>query len=280
MAENKIKWPNGARCAVMYSFDFDGETIFNDGPEGKDWEWPRSLSYGRYGPNRGVWHILNLLNQYNIKATFFVPARTAIQYPEQVRAIDLDGHEVALHGFEHESILGALSSDEQVAHIRRCQDVFRKIIGKEAKGFRCPSGDYNETLAFNLWDEGLMYSSSLRGDDRPYRVDFGQGETDFIEISNKLNIDDYPQFVYQYFPELPDSQDRIAHYRTVLDNWCREFDGYYKEGLCYVIMCHPLISGTPGRVQMHEKLIKHMKEYDDVWFTTGSEIAKWWRENY
>ena len=89
--ETKINWPHGAQCAVMLSFDVDGETLFTEGPDGSDWYYPRSVAFGRYGPRRGVDHILNILEREQVKATFFIPGRTAERYPEMVKAVDASG---------------------------------------------------------------------------------------------------------------------------------------------------------------------------------------------
>ena len=105
-------------------------------------------------------------------------------------------------------------------------------------------------------------------------------ETDFIEMAPKWDLDDFVQFGYNLYPAEPSGQDRIAGIEQVYENFSQEFDGYYKEGLCFVIQCHPQIIGSPGRLRMYERLICHMKEKKDVWFATGSQIADWWRANY
>lgn len=279
MPEERIKWPNGAKCAVMLSYDVDGETLFVEGPKGADWYYPRSVAYGRYGPNRGVGHILKILEKYGLKTTFFIPGRTAERYPEMVKAVDAAGHEIGCHGYDHE-LFSKYSIEEQLDIVLRAQDMIFKLTGKKFKGFRTPSGDPTAETASMLNELGFHYSSSMRGDDRPYRTEFDGKESDFIEIPAKWELDDYPQFAYEFFPSMPVSLDRIKGYELVLENWKREFNGYYRFGLCFVIMFHPQIIGTPGRVLLMEELIKHIKSHPDVWFATGSEISDWWRRNY
>jgi Polysaccharide deacetylase. len=76
-------WPDGARVAVALSFDFDAETnslrdsVFSPSP----------LSQGEYAARVAVPRILNLLDKYNLPATFFVPAIVAILHPEAVKSI-------------------------------------------------------------------------------------------------------------------------------------------------------------------------------------------------
>ena len=281
MNKQSVKWPNGARCAVMLSFDVDGETIWANGNKHHKGgsNFIRSLSLGQYGPLHAVPRILYLLEEYKLPATFFVPAWTAEKYPEQFINIAKANHELGHHGYLHERFVD-LSIEEQMEVIDRSQAIFKGLIGKEARGFRTPSGDWAIQTPRLLRDSGFLYSSSMRGDDRPYRTVINNEVTDFMEIPPRWELDDFVQFGYNMFPEEPSGQDRIASHTMVLDNFKREFDGYYRFGLCYVLMMHPQIIGKPGRIMMLEKLIQHMQSLPDVWFATGEEIAEWWRNNY
>src|SRR5690348_1815075 len=76
-------WPNGARVAVLLSFDVDNETValrFGD-PN------PGSLSQGQYGSREGLARVLKLLDRYQIPATFFVPSVSLALAPEMAGAI-------------------------------------------------------------------------------------------------------------------------------------------------------------------------------------------------
>lgn len=277
----KIRWPGGARCAVMLSFDVDGDTIWKNGNrayEGGE-NFLRANSVGSYGPNCAVARILQILKEEDIKATFFIPAKVMEDYPDMCRKIDGEGHEIGHHGYHHERYVD-LSTVEQREIIEKSQKVFKEVIGREAVGYRTPSGDWARDTAEILYEMGFSYSSSMRDDDRPYRTIINGEVTDFIEMAPKWDLDDFVQFGYNLFPAEPSGQDRIAGIEQVFENFCQEFDGYYKEGLCFVIQCHPQIIGSPGRLRMYQRLIQYIKSHDNLWFATGSEIAGWWRQNY
>ena len=59
------------------------------------------LYRGEYGANVGVPRILDILSEYGIKSTFFIPGHTAESFPEPVEAILKAGHEVAHHSYAH-----------------------------------------------------------------------------------------------------------------------------------------------------------------------------------
>ena len=67
-----IRWPDGKKCAVMFTFDVDGDTTWENGNRGlKNGEkYIKSLSVGQYGPKRCVDRILQKLDQYGVKAEY------------------------------------------------------------------------------------------------------------------------------------------------------------------------------------------------------------------
>src|SRR5690348_902743 len=91
-------WPDGARCAVALSFDADHETIpLRDADTS-----PMRISQGQYGSRAAIPRIRALLGRESVPATFFYPAVSALLYPEEVRAIASEGHEIGIHSWIHE----------------------------------------------------------------------------------------------------------------------------------------------------------------------------------
>jgi len=277
--KNEHSWPNNNRCAVMLSFDIDGETTWANGNRGMQngEQYLKSLSIGKYGPKRCVENILELLEYHQIKATFFTPGWIVEHNPELIKKVYLKGHEIGHHGYLHERFYDK-TYDEQVEIIEKSQEIFEKTIGKKATGFRTPSGDWAEKTPQLLVEKGFKYSSSMRGSDFPYRTIINGKLSDFIEIPTKWELDDYVQMAYNLFPAEPIGQGRISGYKDVFSNFKWEFDGYYHYGLSISFMFHPQVIGTPGRLLLLNDLIDYIKTKDDVWFATGSEIADWIRE--
>ena len=81
-----MKWPNGAKCAVCFTFDFDAESLWLAREE-KNSRLLATLSQGRYGAKVGVPKILELLAQENLKGTFFTPGWTIDNHPSKVEMI-------------------------------------------------------------------------------------------------------------------------------------------------------------------------------------------------
>jgi peptidoglycan/xylan/chitin deacetylase (PgdA/CDA1 family) len=271
----EVSWPNGARCAVMLSFDLDGPAVWID-EDPRTLERPALFSLGAYGPHRGVANLLALLQDHGVRATFFVPAWVAEHWPGRVAEIVAAGHEIGHHGYLHE-LYFERSAAEQEELIEKCQGIFERLLGSRAVGYRTPSGDFRPESPALLERLGFSYSSSMRGDDRPYFWQIDGRLSALVEIPAKWELDDFPQFGYHDDPPTPASQDRIGSLEATYDNWRREFDGYCRFGLCYVLMCHPQLMGRPARVRLLGRLLEHIQAHD-VWFATGAEIAEWWRK--
>lgn len=276
-----LKWPKGKKSAVMFTFDVDGDTTWENGnrglPNGE--KYIKSLSNGQYGPKRAVDMILDLMEKYGVKATFFIPGLTAERYPEVVKKIDHAGHEIGHHGYAHERF-AEKNVEEQIEIIEKSRKILKDLIGKDVIGFRTPSGDWSKETPGLLYERGFTYSSSMRGDDRPYRTVIRGEHTDFIEIPTKWELDDYVAMAYNMYPAEPAGQDRISCYRNVQDNFMREFEGHHRYGLCLAFMSHPQVIGSPGKIQILEHLLKNISAREDVWVATGSEVADWYRRNH
>ncbi len=65
-----------------------------------------AISHQAYGPLTGVPRLLKILARHNLTSTFFVPGYTAVRYPDVIRSIVADGHEIAHHGYLHEPMRG------------------------------------------------------------------------------------------------------------------------------------------------------------------------------
>lgn len=90
-------------------------------------------------------HILEILDQYEAKATFFIVGLWAEKYPDMVKLMDQKGHEVANHGYAHLH-MASIPEEKMVEDIERCSETLNKITGGSVRLFRPPYGEYNALL--------------------------------------------------------------------------------------------------------------------------------------
>jgi polysaccharide deacetylase family protein (PEP-CTERM system associated) len=112
---------------------------------------------------RNVDRILALLDERDTRATFFTLGWIAERYPQLVRRIADQGHEVASHGYGHERA-SDLSRAAFRADVERAKGVLEDLCGTEVAGYRAPSfsiGPGNLWALDTLARAGYRYSSSI-----------------------------------------------------------------------------------------------------------------------
>ncbi len=107
--------------------------------------------------------VLDIMDQHNVKATFFVLGWVAEHYPEVVKNIFSRGHEIASHGYLHQRV--ALQDRQTYREdIRKAKAILEEIIGTEVIGYRAPSYSITRETdwAFDeLFEAGYLYDSSI-----------------------------------------------------------------------------------------------------------------------
>ena len=257
-------WPNGARCAVALSFDSDHETNeLRDGGQSIG-----RLSWGEYGARRGLPRILQALDKAGVKASFFVPAVSALLHPEEQRRLVAEGHEVALHGWIHE-LNSSLSYEAERDLMLRSADTLEAITGARPVGMRTPSWDFSPHTLRIAREMGLLYDSSLMADEEPYEL-LDRGEpSGVVELPVEWIRDDAAYLAMQRFQALRPYTPPPA----VLDIFRREFDRAHTEGGLFLLTMHPHIIGYRSRIFILEELVAHIQQTGDIWFATHAEVA-------
>lgn len=97
--------------------------------------------------------ILEILDARNVKVTFFMVGEWIDKYPEYVQKIADAGHEIANHSDKHLHV-STLSYEENVEEITKCTEKIKNITGKEVTLYRCPYGEYNDTVIKAATDNG------------------------------------------------------------------------------------------------------------------------------
>jgi len=112
---------------------------------------------------RNVDRILAMLDQHETKATFFTLGWIAERYPELIRRIVAEGHELASHGYGHERA-SEQTAAAFFADINLAKLILEDLAGQEVKGYRAPSfsiGQHNLWAFDCLERAGYRYSSSI-----------------------------------------------------------------------------------------------------------------------
>jgi peptidoglycan/xylan/chitin deacetylase (PgdA/CDA1 family) len=256
-------WPNGARVAVCLSFDVDNESYLLAAGQTS----PTTLSAADFGAQEGLPRILALLDKYNVPATFFIPAVSALLHPEMIPAIQKPGrHEIGVHGWIHESPPAINNEAEEERLLTQAIDYLTKATGKRPVGYRAPGWAFSQYTLGLIRKAGFFYDSSLQAMDEPYEIVSNGQPTGMVELAIDWTLTETPylgrggtmpspELLYQLYKE--------------------EFDGAYQDGTMLVLTLHPHVTGHRAPIQHLDKLIAYMKSKPGVWFATCEQAARY-----
>lgn len=209
----------------------------------EDWPqstWDRDLPITRRAA-ANTQQLLSVLREANVRATMFVLGKFAEAFPEVVREIYAEGHEIACHGYGHVEIFKQ-SRRAFAEDVRRSKDLLEQILGQKIKGYRAP--DFS-IVRRTLWalevlaEVGFQYDSSIFP---VYHTRYGIPDWPVapveVRLSDQDNIIEFP----------------IATFRCLGKNWPVGGGGYHRllPGLMsryfakkimvsapFVFYCHP-----------------------------------------
>lgn len=179
---------------------------------------------------RNIDDILEMLARHDTKATFFTLGWIAERYPQLVRQIVRQGHELASHGYGHERASDQ-TQEAFFADIHLAKIVLEDLTDREVNGYRAPSFSIG---IGNLWAydclarAGYRYSSSIY----PIRHDH-------------YGMPDSPRFAYEARPGLMEIP--ITTFRMLNRNWPSSGGGYFR------LLPYALSRWMLSRVNGHER---------------------------
>jgi peptidoglycan-N-acetylglucosamine deacetylase len=259
-------WPEGARVAVLLSFDVDNETIaLRTGQPTIG-----MLSQGEYGARVAMGRILGLLDRHAIPASFFIPAVSLRLSPEMNDVIGHSGrHEIGVHGWIHEMNATLLPEVECELLARSVEDLTR-LTGVRPVGYRAPSWNFSPHTLSYLCEQSFLYDSSLMADDRPYELLADGKPTGMVELPVEWILDDAPLINPQ--------GERYSAPRDILHVWIDEFDRAWEEQTMFLLTMHPHLIGHRSRLVILEQLIEYIRDKGGAWFASHRSVAEYVKE--
>jgi peptidoglycan-N-acetylglucosamine deacetylase len=138
------------------SLDLDNQWSYMKIHGDQDWEkFPSYLDIF-------VPHVLQILDDLNLKITFFIVGQDAIlpQNQKYLRMVGDHGHEVGNHSFHHESWLQSYSKEKIEAEIIQAEDAIFSATGQKTIGFRGPGFSWSTDLLEVLQQRGYLFDAS------------------------------------------------------------------------------------------------------------------------
>ena len=114
-----------------------------------------SLTFDAAWGNEDTQMLIDILGQYNVKATFFLVGDWVDRYPESVKALHDAGMEVMNHSNDH-AHFSKLSAQEIRDNVNACCDKIETITGQRPTLFRCPYGEYDDHVVSTINEMGIQ----------------------------------------------------------------------------------------------------------------------------
>ncbi|HUD28221.1 MAG TPA: polysaccharide deacetylase [Novosphingobium sp.] len=282
-----LKWPNGARVALMLTFNLEtwdltkdtdkpyyagGPAILPDILPGNVADFP-NYSWREYGQRVGIWRLFDLFDELGVPATCTTNAVTFERRKAMTDAVLERGWELLAHNWEQGELLTGFAGDpaKEREIVLRSLEQYEKFTGRKAKGWLSSSLRGTMQTAGILAGEGCTFYCDIMNDDQPYLLRTDNGPIVSVPYSNEIN--DFTFITRKNF-----TTDQFR------DALIEELDVLYAEGektgRIMNVGLHPHVSGRAHRVRALREFIEHAKSLPGVWWATREEIAAWYLENH
>jgi peptidoglycan/xylan/chitin deacetylase (PgdA/CDA1 family) len=259
-------WPSNVRLPVALTFEHQS----GEGAPRLPGDRPNFMVAGamEYGARTGIWNILELLDNLNVKATFMICGVTAQKYPDSIKAAHAAGHEIAGMSFGFDRVR-TMSFERERSIVSQTAKALSDVCGARIEGWRCPDYRVSDQTFDVLREQGLTWDSSLLNDDYPCLFQCATGP--LIEIPFTTSTADKTFIGYPY-PQRGGPQ-------ALFDVWNSEYEVLYGEAAqssrYMMLSLQTWAIGRPAPLQALGQFIQRVKRDNDTQFTRCAEIAGW-----
>ena len=282
-----LKWPNGARLALIITFNLEywdlvkdsaepyyagGPAILPDPLPGNVPDFP-NYSWREYGQRVGIWRLIDIFDKAGVPATCTMNAKVGLERRAVIDAINQRGWELVAHNFVQSDLLTnyQFEPEKEREIIRETLRVYEQVVGRPAKGWLSSSLRSTTQTADICAEFGLIYFNDLMNDDQPYLIQTKHGP--IVSVPYTVEMNDFMIFLR-----------RGASTSEAVEVFKEQFDVLYAEGAgsgrLMNIGLHPHVIGQPFRVRAVREFIEYVKRFDGVWWAKREEIAEWYLQNH
>lgn len=276
LRDGKTLWPADRKMGLGVTVNLNPATT-GKGIEEKDLASP----LWHFGITQGLDAFLRIFAEFDISATFAVPALVAKAYPNRMKEILDAGHEIAAQGLFGESAL--MSPATEAEHMTQAAEIIARVTGEAPRGWfalpcsddRDATGSVSDHTVGLLEESGFLYLGNGLADDAPY-----WWVTDFSKGTSLLTLPYYYHFDDTFFLMSPREGSGLERPQALLRGWRAEFLAQYRRGRYFGMCVSPARSGWGHRLDNLTGFLQEVVAYPGVWTVTGARIAQHWKTNY
>jgi peptidoglycan/xylan/chitin deacetylase (PgdA/CDA1 family) len=264
---NPKVWPNGARVAVALTFNINNSA--NQLARGDT--AVVAMTGGEFGAAQGLARVHDVLDRYNIPATFFVSAVADLVDPQMVPAIvNRKRHEIGVLGWSDENVAILDDVREEERLLSRAIERVTSVAGRKPVGARGPSGTMSLHTMGLLKKAGFLYDSTLQARDEAYEVLLEGQRSGIVELPNNVYRNDS-----RFLTSARTGPGLLPSPELIFETFRDDFDVAYQEGTLFILTLHPQVVGMRSRIIYLEELVHYIKQKPGVWFATAEQVARY-----
>jgi len=269
-AGGDFRWPNGARVAIVFNIAYEAWSEGQApgiGPMGNVLKAgffdTNAHSWASYGAVRGIARLHRIANANKIRASVMVNGVLAEKFPDSVKALANDGHEIVAHSWGMDVIPVYLDEAAERENIRRNKAAL-KSCGVSATGWISPRGTGSLISPRLLAEEGFAWYGDCNDDDLPSIIETGTGR--IVGIPLTMDVNDLPHVIR--YGNSPASL--VEQFKSALTNARRADSAPFMLD----VTAHTHVFGRPAGAWAYDAMIKIALAEKDIWIGTREEIAK------
>lgn len=284
-------FPNGAKAAILLTFDVEGNFGNGAGDELKEVSNYKKIS--------------DCLSKNKLRATFNVLGEMVERHGSNFVEWMLEaGCEVASHGYWHNLNIhyggnliyaGHYGFSENFEQILRSIEVLAPIIGSRPKGIRMPYGHFNEFTYAAMEELDLIWASNVGIDENsygssPFQMQLGEQIYDLVEIPLDNQTFDWAILEADVFSNAS-TVKQVQNYchikkfpfsRNVdcaINIWKQRINDTIEKQTVFTLLCHPINLVTDEKERVNDFLfsiidyLSKLQNENKLWICTCSEMA-------
>jgi allantoinase len=264
-------WPEGRRLAVFLCSNIE-QFAFRAGlgvdPSGGPSEQnQRNFAWRDYGNRVGLWHYLELLDEFGLPGAHNVNSAVLEACPDIVARLNGRGDEYVGHGRSNAERQDLLWEADEARLIAEATETVTRLSGRRPDGWLGPGLAESRVTPDLLKEAGYRYVMDWPVDDQPIWMKTRAGP--ILSVPYPIELNDLPAMATRHHTGRQFAQ-------MVTDQFDEMLDQSRKYPLVFSVALHPFVIGQPHRLRPFREALRHILECrDEVWLTTPGEIARY-----
>lgn len=273
----KIEWPGGKKLAFWIAPNIEYYE-FDPPPNPQRQPWPRPnpdiIGYSQrdWGNRIGHWRLMDLLDKYGMRGSISLSIGLIDHHPEIIEACKERNWEFFSHGIYNTRYSYGMDEAQERTVIEDSIKSVQDATGDRIRGYLAPALTHTERTLDLIAEYDFWYSCDLFQDDQPQPLKTKTGK--LVSMPYSLEVNDVITYSVQGWSPQRYTDILIRHFDQLLEEG-------EESGTVMCIPLHAYLVSQPHRLRIFEDALKHIASHrDDIWITTGAEIADYFRKSY